>query len=157
MKSCSRKLIVLLRPHDWVIDHDSSRTHFGPLQNLQRIAFSCDTYESVVNDAEPADYYHDIDPSVEYLEAYGLNSNLLYPEDVGELWERFHWRPVLSEVDKYTALLPRLEWAYFCQLQMVVEGIEADEERRALILSKFRELPSLKLEGMLGWEGIFCG
>lgn len=124
-------------PNTWEIDHQAMLAHLEPLQRLETLAFSRDTYKVGADLLVPrfGDYY-----AIKALPA-GLNmSRYLSPIELSlyegrnqvdreqaikeqvtmwrVAWERWHVERVMEWAHEYANTFPVLRWCFFGQLAM---------------------------------------
>ena len=108
------------------------------LQNLRKISFSRDTYESRWSSGD--DYYEILIPlSGAIPEDLEARAALEPNQTSGEIWEREHRQRILEEADDYVRMFPKLERMYFGQIPMFVTNFADSHGRKAAVLSQERD------------------
>ncbi|KII88288.1 hypothetical protein PLICRDRAFT_618620 [Plicaturopsis crispa FD-325 SS-3] len=124
---------------DWLLDHASVRAALSPLQLLEALAFSRDSYE---NNARSVDGYY-----VQGIPLLGERfEDYLNDEEKAELdwddgcsqrtllklaFERCHRLYMEEQAEAYAQCFPGLRWCYIGQLPMsIVEGCERGKSVR---------------------------
>lgn len=133
----------------WLIDHEAMRKHLSKLSNLKRLAFERDSYllKTIQSDGLRCEkYYMKCFPEV-------INEDdLSNSEDWERIWEDGHRRRMIVEVEKYAALMPKLEWIFIGQYPMSVEGACSGSRKAALICDN-RSRCRILLNRMFWWDG----
>ncbi|KAI0837292.1 hypothetical protein F5Y06DRAFT_271271 [Hypoxylon sp. FL0890] len=149
--------------HQWLIDHDKLRETLHGLKRLRKLAFSADTYQSSdPRSLEAQFYYHgrlwsdscildakarpdlddddDLGDLVAKLQILDDDTIRTVLKAQDKLWEKAHRNRMLSQAEKYAAVLPALEWVYFGQRTMSIRQDPKNPGRRmAWPLTKERE------------------
>ncbi|KAH0499582.1 hypothetical protein TgHK011_006763 [Trichoderma gracile] len=131
--------------HQWLIDHDLVRSGLRGLASLKRLALSRDTYTIPKEGFETRfeHYYEyrwvrreeqddamrrpDLDtPRPPVRTEDGLTDDLLDVSDfdLGKIWERAHRNRMLLEAERYSHVLPSLEWIYCGQWPMGFRNVQ---------------------------------
>ncbi|KAH8742503.1 hypothetical protein F5883DRAFT_596203 [Diaporthe sp. PMI_573] len=110
----------------WPINHVLMRTHLCRLRNLKKLAFYNDTYTPRNPALTEEDYYAirrpqngDYEVAQCRLDVDGDSLRAAIrslPDSV--VWELSHRNRMLTEAEKYAAIMPSLEWVYFGQIPM---------------------------------------
>lgn len=156
-------------PNTWEIDHQAMLAHLEPLQRLETLAFSRDTYKVDADLLSPrfCDYY-----ATKALPAGFNMSTYLSPiernlyegrnqvdceralEEQAALrrvaWERWHVERMLEWAHEYTNTFPALRWCFFGQLAMSANGTRGfslvhSPAQREPCLESLRKLMSMSL------------
>ncbi|KAH8653041.1 hypothetical protein BGZ61DRAFT_468192 [Ilyonectria robusta] len=148
--------------HQWLVDHNEVRSHFGQLKRLRKLALVRDTYSIPCPGFDVEEYYNfrfegdqeSIDaedrPELDINENPDLDSRPEgeeMEEDVEDndfhhqVWERAHRNRMLAQAEEYAAALPKLEWMFCGQRPMGFEqNLESpDTPRKAVPLTRGRD------------------
>ena len=123
--------------HNWLIDHNSIRSHLEKLPRLQKLAFSRDSYA-----VRPLG---DIGYTEGSYSRYYISQCLpdKYWRDNEEVrehrWEQIHRGMILGEAHQYMRVLPSLDWVYFGQLPMRVTYSAKKKKKIVETLSEERD------------------
>jgi hypothetical protein len=118
--------------HDWSINHVMIRTALAPLQRLEKIAFTRDSYDSGWGEGA-TDYYYArrmLPPNHRVSDYIGTRHNGRDEDDdesgsendgrADMAWEKFHLLRVMNHAKKYSQVFPRLNWVYVGQLPIAI-------------------------------------
>lgn len=148
--------------HQWLVNHDELRSHFGQLNRLRKLALVRDTYPIPLPGLDVEQYYSfrfdghqeiidaDARPELDMNENAHLDTR---PEEEEEeeddednnvhyqAWERAHRNRMLTQAEKYAAILPKLEWMFCGQrpmgFELSLESLTAP--RKAVPLTRRRD------------------
>lgn len=145
--------------HQWLVNHEELRRHFGQLKGLKLLALVRDTYPIPLPGIDVEQYYElRFSGDQEKTDAKArpeleLNENTPFgtrPEGEehderddfqDQLWERAHRNRMLEQAERYAATLPKLEWIFCGQRRMgFKQKIEGPTTPRiAVPLTKVRD------------------
>ena len=126
----------------WKVDHVAIRRHLSPLRYLQRLALSGDTYNLNANSPISERYYEDTFATELDLGYTGVPLDDV-PSDIRRLmidpklgkpyWEKRHRERMIAEGNEYVNVFARLEWIYFGQRAMCVQGDDGWRQSRRIV------------------------
>ena len=117
--------------HDWPIKHGVMRKHLSNLLQLEKLAFSRDSYVTKYSRHRLNTYYEDRLP----VFAYDSDET----EHNQRVWEVQHQKRMRNEANQYIRVMFRLEWLYFGQIPMKVSRSGKNHSKRAVPLHPERD------------------
>lgn len=139
--------------HNWDIDHDLIRDKLAPLQGLEMLAFSRDSYHVNAHPlVDPAleNYYQNkaLPREVKFIQFLTEDerrrgfegSYQLRLELQGKAWEMWHRKEMEAFGARYALAFGKLEWCHIGQLPMVVGG---DRDPRCAVVESVKRDPEL--------------
>ncbi|KAF5666085.1 hypothetical protein FHETE_6386 [Fusarium heterosporum] len=153
--------------HQWLVDHDELRRHFGQLKGLKRLALTRDTYQINLSVMHPQRYYAlrwvGVEEETDANKRLHLDANkevrlgdMDESEILFQMWERAHRNRMLDQAEKWATTLPNLQWMFCGQRPMGFIKIKGKmtEPPEAVTLTQERDECRTYLESIFrGFDG----
>lgn len=129
------------------VDHDRMRDLICQFPNMEVFVLAGDSYHTWKDETEKVHYHcSDDDELGDDLveELFDGDLDLVYDwqfDDRQTIWERYNKQVMVKEADKDIALLPRLRWIYFGQLDMHV--VRDHTGQRSVVVKEDHEISPL--------------